>query len=37
MKRFSQLFDELDSSTATTAKVAALTRYLAHASDADAA
>ena len=37
MKRFSQLFDELDSSTATTAKVDALKRWFAQASDADAA
>ena len=37
MKRFAQLFNELDSSTATTAKVDALKRYFAQASDADAA
>ena len=37
MKRFSQLFDELDSRTATTAKVDALKRYFAQAPDADAA
>jgi DNA ligase 1 len=37
MKRFSQLFNELDGSTATNAKVDALTRYFAQASDADAA
>jgi DNA ligase-1 len=37
MKRFSQLFNELDASTATLAKVDALTRYFAEASDADAA
>jgi DNA ligase-1 len=37
MKRFSQLFKELDSSTATTAKVDALQRYFAQATDADAA
>ncbi|MEO8153972.1 MAG: ATP-dependent DNA ligase [Rhizobacter sp.] len=37
MKRFSQLFNELDASTATTAKVDALKRYFAQASDADAA
>jgi DNA ligase-1 len=37
MKRFSQLFNELDSSTATTAKVDALRRYFAQAPDADAA
>jgi len=37
MKRFAQLFNELDSSTATNAKVDALKRYFAQASDADAA
>lgn len=37
MKRFSQLFNELDASTATHAKVEALKRYFAQASDADAA
>ncbi|HEX3141659.1 MAG TPA: ATP-dependent DNA ligase, partial [Rhizobacter sp.] len=37
MKRFSQLFNELDASTATGAKVEALKRYFAEASDADAA
>jgi DNA ligase-1 len=37
MKRFAQLYDELDSRTATTAKVDALKRYFAQASDADAA
>jgi DNA ligase 1 len=37
MKRFSQLFNELDSSTATLDKVAALKRYFANASAADAA
>ncbi|MGY4828048.1 ATP-dependent DNA ligase [Sphaerotilaceae bacterium SBD11-9] len=37
MKRFSQLFNELDASTATNAKVDALKRYFAQASDADAA
>src|SRR5438105_9769238 len=37
MKRFAQLFNELDSSTATSAKVDALQRYFAQASDADAA
>lgn len=37
MKRFSQLFEELDASTATNAKVDALKRYFAQASDADAA
>lgn len=37
MKRFSQLFNELDASTATTAKVDALKRYFAQAGDADAA
>lgn len=37
MKRFSQLFNELDASTATTAKVDALKRYFAEAADADAA
>jgi DNA ligase-1 len=37
MKRFSQLFNELDESTATNAKVAALQRYFAEAADADAA
>ena len=37
MKRFAQLFSELDASTATSAKVDALKRYFAQASDADAA
>ena len=37
MKRFAQLFDELDASTATTAKVDALKRYFAAAQPADAA
>jgi DNA ligase-1 len=37
MKRFSQLFNELDASTATTAKVDALKRYFDEATDADAA
>ncbi|HEY0857794.1 MAG TPA: ATP-dependent DNA ligase [Albitalea sp.] len=37
MKRFAQLFNELDSSTATSAKVNALKRYFAQAGDADAA
>ena len=37
MKRFSQLFNELDASTATSAKVDALKRYFAHVGDADAA
>jgi DNA ligase-1 len=37
MKRFSQLFDELDSRTATSAKVQALRRYFAQAGEADAA
>ncbi|MBX3619206.1 MAG: ATP-dependent DNA ligase [Rhizobacter sp.] len=37
MKRFSQLFNELDASTATNAKVEALKRYFAEAGDADAA
>jgi DNA ligase-1 len=37
MRRFAQLFNELDASTATTAKVDALKRYFAQASDADAA
>jgi len=36
MKRFAQLFNELDASTATNAKVDALKRYFAQASDADA-
>ena len=37
MKRFAQLFDELDASTATIAKVDALKRYFADAAPADAA
>ncbi|HJV71349.1 ATP-dependent DNA ligase [Ideonella sp.] len=37
MKRFSQLFNELDASTATHAKVDALVRYFAQAPAADAA
>lgn len=37
MKRFSQLFNELDASTATNAKVEALKRYFDDAPDADAA
>ncbi len=37
MKRFAQLFNELDASTATIAKVDALKRYFAQAGDADAA
>ncbi|GAB4570477.1 MAG: ATP-dependent DNA ligase [Rhizobacter sp.] len=37
MKRFAQLFNELDASTATNIKVDALKRYFAQASDADAA
>ena len=37
MKRFSQLFNELDASTGTNDKVAALVRYFAEADDADAA
>jgi DNA ligase 1 len=37
MKRFSALFTELDSTTATSAKVAAMTRYLADAPPEDAA
>ena len=37
MKRFAQLFDELDASTATSAKVDALKRYFADAAPADAA
>jgi len=37
VKRFAQLFNELDASTATHAKVDALKRYFAQASDADAA
>ena len=37
MKAFSQLFNELDATTATSAKVDALKRYFAHAAPADAA
>ena len=37
MKRFAALFTELDSTTATSTKVAAMTRYLAEAPPADAA
>lgn len=37
MKRFSHLFAELDATTATSAKVAALKRYFAEAAPADAA
>lgn len=37
MKRFAALFDELDATTATHDKVAALCRYLAEVDDADAA
>ena len=37
MRRFSQLFNELDASTGTNDKVAALVRYFAEATDADAA
>lgn len=37
MKRFAALFDELDATTATNPKVAALRRYLAEVDDADAA
>lgn len=37
MKRFAQLFAELDATTATGAKVDALKRYFAHAAPADAA
>ena len=37
MKRFSRLFAELDASTATSAKVAALKRYFAEAAPRDAA
>ncbi|HEY0818610.1 MAG TPA: ATP-dependent DNA ligase [Rhizobacter sp.] len=37
MKRFSRLFNELDASTATNAKVEALKRYFDEAPDADAA
>jgi len=37
MKRFAALFAELDSTTATNEKVAALKRYFAHAAPADAA
>jgi DNA ligase 1 len=37
MRRFSQLFNELDASTGTNDKVAALVRYFAEAPDADAA
>lgn len=37
MRRFAQLFAELDASTATTAKVDALARYFAQAQPADAA
>ncbi len=37
MKRFAELFAQLDASTATTEKVAALRRYLARADDRDAA
>jgi DNA ligase-1 len=37
VKRFSRLFNELDASTATNDKLAALRRYFAEAPDADAA
>jgi ATP-dependent DNA ligase len=37
MREFARLFLELDASTGTNAKLAALQRYLAHASDRDAA
>lgn len=37
MNRFAALFTELDASTATSAKLAALQRYLAEVDDADAA
>ncbi len=37
MKRFARLFDELDATTATSAKVDALKRYFAAAAPADAA
>ena len=37
MKRFAQLYDEIDRTTSTNGKVAALVRYLAAASPADAA
>ena len=37
MKRFARLFAELDASTATNAKLAALQRYVAEAAPADAA
>ena len=35
MKRFAQLFNELDASTATTAKVDALKRYFAQVASRD--
>jgi len=37
VKRFAQLYDEIDRTTSTNGKVAALVRYLADASPADAA
>jgi DNA ligase-1 len=37
MKRFARLFAELDATTATSAKVAALQRYFAEAAPGDAA
>lgn len=37
MQRFARLYAELDASTATDAKLAALHRYLAEADPADAA
>jgi DNA ligase 1 len=37
MKRFAELFDEIDRTTSTNAKVAALARYLAEAPPGDAA
>ena len=37
MKHFASLFSELDSTTSTNAKVAALTHYFEHATPADAA
>src|SRR6187397_1157567 len=37
MRRFSALFDEIDSTTSTNAKVAAMARYFGEAPPADAA
>ena len=37
MRAFSELFEELDTTTATSLKVAALTRYFSTAAPADAA